>query len=144
MSGSTIGSCLRRAFWLEPSCVYLEIRTIDDLLAYPGCQQNHPATYRLPRLFNLSSKFPALQATCLSWRPRRGQAGCGRTWPAASSLGFYAIKVKLDAFLGGDVLIVMHSRSHMTLDTRIPTDRDGAVRAFTYQANIASNKRDAP
>ena len=44
---------------------------------------------------------------------------------------------------GGSVLIVMHGRSRMAIDLRIPTMPDGARRVFTDQADIASTKREA-
>ena len=64
-------------------------------------------------------------------------AGCIKSWIVCH-------QGEVGRILGGDVPIFMHSRSHMTVDTRIPTDPYGTVRVFTYQANIASNERDAP
>ena len=78
-----------------------DILMMVGLLPVAGCDQNYLATYRLPRVICLSNQFPAPQAICLSWSPRRGQAGCGRPWPGAPSLGFYPIKVTLTQLWGG-------------------------------------------
>ena len=39
---------------------------------------------------------------------------------------------------------VMHGRSRMTVDPRIPTMPGQSTSGFTDQADIASNKREAP
>ena len=126
---STITSCFRRVFLLGPRaqnniwCVYLEIRTIVGLLAYRRLSTN-PSCHRSPSpliLSNVSISSSRSDISRLS--SRRGQAGRGRPSPAALSLGFYPIKVKLDAILGGSVLIVMHARSHMTVNTCVRTNQ---------------------
>ena len=45
---------------------------------------------------------------------------------------------------GEGCIHVMHDRSRMTIDPRIPTCRDGVRGVCTDQADIACNKREAP
>ena len=45
---------------------------------------------------------------------------------------------------GGGVFIIMHGRSRMTMDPRIPTMPGRSTSGFTDQADIASTKREAP
>ena len=45
---------------------------------------------------------------------------------------------------GGGCTHVMHGRSRMTIDPRIPFCRDGARRVFTDQEDIVCTKREAP
>ena len=43
----------------------------------------------------------------------------------------------------GAVLMIMHGRSRMTIDTRIPTTPGRSMPGFADQAGIASNNREA-
>ena len=87
--------------------MYLDLRTIVGLLTYRRLSTKL-SCYLSPSPRILSYQFPAPQSICLRWSPRRGQAGCGRLWPAAPSLGSYPIKVKLTQLWGG-VHIVMQT-----------------------------------
>ena len=121
MSASTIRSCLRRAFWLEPSCVYLEIQTIDGLLAYRRLSAK-PSYHLSPSSLILSmvsissapSDMSQLEPSTRLSRMWKTSAGCIKSW-------ILCHQGEVGRILGGDVLIVMHSRSHMTVDTCIPT-----------------------
>ena len=84
------------------SCVYLGMQTIVSLLLYDRQATKPPRCLSpLPKIVFLLSQLPAPQAAYLGWSPRRDEAGCGRPWLVGSGLGFYLIKVSLDAILPG-------------------------------------------
>ena len=45
---------------------------------------------------------------------------------------------------GGGVLIIMHGRSRMTIEPRIPAMPGRSTSGFTYQTDVACTKREAP
>ena len=141
---STITSCFRRVFLLGPRaqnniwCVYLEIRTIVGVLAYRRLSTN-PSCHRSPSPLILSNVSISERHFSVELPTRSS-----RTWKALSSSiqsWILSHQGQVGRNCGGSVLIVMHARSHMTVDNCLRTNQG---RDFTDQAIIASTNGEAP
>ena len=102
--------------------VYLDIRTIVGLLAYRRLSTKpsyHPSPS--PRILSIASISSApsdmsrLEPSTRSSLMWKALAGGTKSW-------ILSHQGEVDATFGGVVLIVMYTRNHMTVDTRIPTN----------------------
>ena len=96
-------------------------RTIVGLLAYRrlstklSCHLSpSPRILSMVSTSNAPSDMSQLEPSTRSSRMWKALGGCTKSW-------ILSHQGEVDA-IGGGVLIVMHTRSHMTVDTRIPTN----------------------